>query len=73
MALPIFTVFRLIDHNKATSVNVQVSEVDIYPYYPEKNRITASTVTRSVQRTVRDIREELSNFNSEFYQRLKNM
>lgn len=73
MALPIFTAFRLIDHDRATSVIVQVMEADVYPYYPEKNRISASTVTQSVQRTVKAIYKELNNYNSEFYQMLKNL
>lgn len=70
MGLSIFTVLRLIDSNKGFSANVQVREDKVYPYYPEKNEITVSTVTRSVQRTLRSVYNDINNPNSAFWQKI---
>ncbi len=70
MGLPLFTVFRLIDGYKGFSANVQVMEDKVYPYYPERNEVTVSTVTRSVQRTLRNLYNDIHDHNSEFYQKL---
>ena len=70
MGLSMFTVLRLIDNNKGFAANVQVREDKVYPYYPEKNEITVSTVTRSVQRTLRGIYNDINNPNSAFWQKI---
>lgn len=70
MSLSMFTVLRLIDSNKGFSANVQVREDKVYPYYPEKNEITVSTVTRSVQRTLRSVYNDINNPNSAFWQKI---
>lgn len=70
MSLSMFTVLRLIDSNKGFTANVQVREDKVYPYYPEKNEITVSTVARSVQRTLRGIYNDINNPNSAFWQKM---
>lgn len=70
MGVPIFTVFRLIDSYKGFSSDVQVIEDKVYPYYPERNELTVSTVTKSIQRTLRGIYNDIYNTNSEFFQKL---
>lgn len=70
MSLSMFTVLRLIDGNKGFSANVQVREDKVYPYYPQNNEITASTVTHSVQRTLRGIYNDVNNPNSAFWQKI---
>lgn len=70
MDLSMFTVLRLVDSYKGFQANVQVREDKVYPYYPEKNEITVSTATKSVQRTLRGVYRQINNPNSQFYQRL---
>ena len=70
MSLSMFTVLRLIDSNKGFTANVQVREDKVYPYYPEKNEITVSTVAHSVQRTLRGIYNDINNPNSAFWQKM---
>ena len=70
MSLSMFTVLRLIDSNKGFSANVQVREDKVYPYYPEKNEITVSTVARSVQKTLRSVYNDINNPNSAFWQKI---
>ncbi len=70
MSLALFTVLRLIDSCKGFSANVQVKEDKVHPYYPEKNEVTVSTVTRSVQRMLRSVYNDIRNPNSAFWQQL---
>lgn len=70
LPLDLFTVLKLVDRNKGATANVMVCEDRVYPYYPEKNEITVSTRTASVQRTLQALQREIDNPNSEFYQRL---
>ena len=70
MILSLFTVLRLIDSNKGFTANVQVREDKVYPYYPEKNEITVSTVAHSVQRTLRGLYNDINNPNSAFWQKM---
>lgn len=70
MSLSMFTVLRLIDSNKGFTANVQVREDKVYPYYPEKNEITVSTVAHSVQRTLRGLYNDINNPNSAFWQKM---
>ena len=68
MGLGIFTVLHLIDSKKGIRANVQVCEDKVWPYYPEENQITVSTVTGSVQRDVRNLQRALADPNSDFWQ-----
>lgn len=70
MAIPLFTVLCLVDNQKGFRANVQVVEDRVYPYYPERNEVTVSTVARSVQRTLHSLYDSINNPNSTFYQRL---
>lgn len=70
MSLALFTVLRLVDSYKGFSANVQVREDKVYPYYPEKNEITVSTVTRSVQKTLHSVYNDINNPNSAFWQKI---
>lgn len=70
MSLALFTVLRLIDSYKGFSANVQVKEDKVYPYYPERNEVTVSTVTRSVQKMLRSVYNDIRNPNSAFWQQL---
>lgn len=70
MSIAMFTKLRLVDGNNGLTSNVQVVEDKVYPHYPEKNEVTVSTVTRSIQRTLRGVYDDINNPNSAFFQRL---
>lgn len=70
MGVDLFTKLRLVDENKGFSAVVQVKEDNVYPYYPEKNEITASTSTGSVQKTLRSLYQDIHDPNSVFHQKL---
>lgn len=71
MDLSMFSKLRLVDSYKGFRADVQVREDKVYPYYPEKNEITVSTATKSVQKTLRTLYRQIYDPNSEFYQRLR--
>lgn len=70
MSLDIFRKIRLSDEYKGFSVNVQIVEDKVYPHYPEKNELTVSTVTKSVQRTLRRLYKDIYDENSRLNMRL---
>ncbi len=70
MDLSLFKKIRLIDEHKGFSAIVQVCEDKVYPYYPERNEITVSTTTGSVQKTLRTVYRQITDPNSAFYQKL---
>lgn len=69
----LFSVVKLIDDIKGISLNYQVVERQVYPYYPEKNVVTLSSTAPKIQNTVKDIRVELENPNSNFRQSMQNI
>lgn len=69
----LFSVVKLIDDIKGISLNYQVVERQVYPYYPEKNVVTLSSTTPKIQNTVKDIQVELENPNSNFRQSMQNL
>lgn len=69
----LFSVVKLIDDIKGISLNYQVVERQVYPYYPEKNVVTLSSTAPKIQNTVKDIRVELENPNSNFRQSMQNL
>jgi len=71
MSLDIFTKLRLSDTFKGFTAVVQVIEDKIYPHYQERNEVTISTVTKSVQRTLYGLLDTIYNPNSRFNMRLK--
>ena len=69
----LFSVVKLIDDIKGISLNYQVVERQVYPYYPEKNVITLSSTAPKIQNTVKNIQVELENPNSNFRQSMQNL
>lgn len=68
----LFSVIRLIDDIKGISVNYQIVQYERYPYYPEKNVVTLSSVAPKIQNTVQNIQNQISNPSSPFRQTLQN-
>ncbi len=68
----LFSVVKLIDDIKGISLNYQVVERQVYPYYPEKNVVTLSSTAPKIQNTVKNIQVELENPNSNFRQSMQN-
>lgn len=68
----LFTVVRLIDDIKGISINHQVVEYRNYPYYPEKNVVTLSSTAPKIQDTVKNLRNEITNQNSGFWNVMHN-
>lgn len=73
MALEMLSKIRLVDGYKGFSADVQIVEDKVYPHYPERNEITVSTVTKSVQRTLHRLYDAINNPNSAFNMRLKSL
>lgn len=73
MSLDIFTKLRLSDTYKGFAAVVQVIEDKIYPHYPERNEVTISTVTKSVQRSLHGLIDTIYNPNSRFNMYLKTL
>lgn len=68
----LFSIIRLIDEIKNTSVYYQVVEYLQYPFYPEKNVVTLSSAVPKIQESVKDIKNEISNQNSSFWSVMRN-
>lgn len=69
----LFSVVKLIDDIKGISLNYQVVERQVYPYYPEKNVVTLSSTAPKIQNTVKNIQVELENPNSNFRQSMQGL
>lgn len=67
----LFSVVKLIDDVKKLSLNYQVVEYWRYPYYPEKNVVTLSSTAPKIQNTVKNIKAEIENPNSNFRQNMQ--
>lgn len=59
-------VVTLIDIEKNVRVNHSVVEYRRYPYYPEKNIVTLSTVAPKLQNTVKSLQSEIEDPSSDF-------
>lgn len=70
MKIGLHTKLRLVDKNKGYTATVQIAEEKLYPHYPEKNTVVATSAIRSVQRTVHRLTEQLNDPNSDLYQKL---
>ena len=64
-------VIRLVDSVKGAAVNHQVVQYRRYPFYPEKNVITLSTVAPSIQSTVKQLQYNQDNPSSPFRQQMQ--
>lgn len=69
----LFSVVKLIDDIKKTSINHQVVEYKRYPKYPEKNVVTLSTTATKLQNVVKDIKNEIENPQSSFRVMMQNV
>ncbi|MCI8276301.1 MAG: hypothetical protein HFI66_11985 [Lachnospiraceae bacterium] len=69
----LFSVVRLIDDIKGVSLNHQVVEYKRYPYHPEKNVVTLSTVAPSITSTVKGIKAQIEKPTSGFRQQIQNL
>lgn len=67
----LFNVVTLIDETRNSRVDHQVTEFWRYPYYPEKNEVTLSTVPPRIQNTVKNIQNQIENPISTFNQVLQ--
>lgn len=61
----------LVDRNRGERYTVQIRQDKVYPYYPERTEITVSTRARSVQATVKEVQDAITNPNSELWQQIK--
>lgn len=62
----LYNVVTLIDINKNVRINHAVIEYKRYPYYPEKNVVTLSTVAPKIGNTVKELQSEIKNPSSAF-------
>lgn len=69
----LFSVVKLIDDIKQVSLDYQVVEYWRYPYYPEKNMVTLSSTAPKIQNTVKNIKAEIENPNSNFRQNMQTL
>lgn len=68
LSFDMYSVCTLIDDINKTRVNHQVVERTVYPYYPEKNGVTLSTVAPAIQNQVKVISNQIENKASLFWQ-----
>ena len=69
LSFTLFSVVSLIDQTRSGSkVDHTVVERWIYPYHPEKNKVTLSTAAPRIQSQVSQIINSVTNVNSEWYQ-----
>ena len=59
-------VIRLVDDIKGLSMNHQVVQYRRYPFYPEKNVVTLSTVAPKIQNTVKNLQLQIEKPSSPF-------
>lgn len=69
----LFSLVKLIDDVKKVSLDYQVVEYWRYPYYPEKNMVTLSSTAPKIQNTVKNIKAEIENPNSNFRQSMQTL
>ena len=67
MSLSIWTKILLQDSAKKVSENVQIVSDVVYPHYPEKNQITVSTRSESLQDAVMRTSQALNDPNSDLW------
>ena len=61
-------VVKLVDDIKGQCMNHQVVQYRRYPFYPEKNEITLSTVAPSIQTSVKNLQSQIEKPSSTFRQ-----
>ena len=70
LELKMFDKIRLKDIVRNESYDVQIREMKVFPYYPEKTVLTVATTTVTVQKTTKALARALANRNSELWQQL---
>lgn len=73
LELKMFDRIRLKDIVKGQSFDVQIREMKVFPYYPEKTVLTVATSSVTIQKTTKTLQRALANPNSEFWQQLKSI
>lgn len=68
LQLAMFDRIQLKDVVRGESWIVQIREMKKYPYYPERLLLTVATSTATVQGTVKQLADAITNPNSEFHQ-----
>ena len=69
LSFTLFSIVSLIDQTRSSGkVDHTVVERWIYPYHPEKNKVTLSTAAPRIQSQVSQIINSVTNVNSEWYQ-----
>ena len=70
LELKMFDKIRLKDIVRNESYDVQIREMKVFPYYPDKTVLTVATTTVTVQKTTKALARALANRNSELWQQL---
>ena len=73
LELKMFDKIRLKDIVRNESYDVQIREMKIFPYYPEKTVLTVATTTVTVQKTTKALARALASPNSELWQQVKSI
>lgn len=68
--LSIFRRVRLVDNYKGVAADVSIMQTKSYPYYPERNVISVSTVARSVKKSISYLTEQIDDQNSALWQKI---
>lgn len=69
----LFSIVKLIDDARGTSLLHQVMEYRRYPEYPEKNEVTLSTVAPSLTKSVKNIQNMIEKPTSSFRQQMQTL
>ena len=67
----LFSMVKLIDDLRGTSLTHQVVEYRRYPEYPEKNEVVLSTVAPTITKTVKNIQQQIERPTSSFRQQMQ--
>ena len=73
LQMKMFDKIRLKDIVRNESFDVQIREMKVFPYYPEKTVLTVATSSVTIQKTTKTLQRALANPNSEFWQQLKSI
>ena len=73
LEMKMFDRIRIKDIVRNQTFDVQIREMKIFPYYPEKTVLTVATSAASIQKTTKTLQRALANPNSEFWQQIKSI
>lgn len=69
----LFSVVKLVDDIRGTSLAHQVVEYRRYPEHPERNEVTLATVAPSITKTVKNIQQQIDKPTSSFRQQMQSI